>query len=117
MSDKNYEANPSHTAPDSSPNSGSYNPGPFNPVTDDAEPRELSYVEAQKKDIMLEEFPEGPYGAATNEDTLGKSTPWKPGQRSISVDRDQNPVFSNRKTPLHEPSTDGAPLGTIEGQN
>jgi hypothetical protein len=94
-------------------NSGSYHPGP---VTDDQQSAELSYVQAQQNDLLLEEFPDGPYGAATNE-PLGKSAPWKDGQRSISAFRDQNPAFSDRKVPLDEPDTDGAPRGTIEGQN
>lgn len=94
-------------------NSGSYDPGP---ITDTGNDAELSYVEAQQDDLLLEEFPDGPYGSATNE-RLGKSTPWRKGQRSISAFRDQNPVSSDRKVPLDEPSTNGAPRGTIEGQN
>lgn len=95
--------------------SGSYDPGPIEPVPEDN--AELSYVQAQQDDIMLEEFPEGPYGSARSEPIEGKSTPWEPGQRSISAYRDQNPVDSDRKVPMNEPSTDGHPRGSIEGQN
>lgn len=34
---------------------------------------ELSTVESQRNEILQEEFPEGPYGAATNEARLGKA--------------------------------------------
>ncbi|CAJ1001762.1 MULTISPECIES: hypothetical protein [Bacillales] len=44
---------------------------------------ELSVVESQRNEIIPEEFPEGPYGAATN-DKLGKATGWEPGQHAIS---------------------------------
>lgn len=77
---------------------------------------ELSYVQAQQKDILPEEFPEGPYGAATNEKKLGKTSPWREGQAVVSAYRDQNPAFSDRKVPLDEPPFH-APKGSIEGQN
>lgn len=96
-----------------STNSGSYHPGP---ITDDGDDAELSYVKAQQDDLMLEEFPDGPYGS-TRQEPLGKSSPWREGQRSVSAYRDQNPVSSDRKVPLKEPSPNGAPRGTIEGQN
>ncbi|MCL6453700.1 MAG: hypothetical protein K6T78_08775 [Alicyclobacillus sp.] len=93
--------------------SGGYNPGPLDPHDN----QELSYVQAQQDDILLEEFPEGPYGSSRSEPVKGKSTPWEPGQRAISAYRDQNPVFSDRKVPLDEPPTHGQPRGSIEGQN
>ncbi|WDM03075.1 hypothetical protein JI721_14950 [Alicyclobacillus cycloheptanicus] len=96
-----------------SSNSGSYDPGPIG--NEDGQSPELSTVIKQQHDLMLEEFPEGPVGAATSP-PLGKSTPWRPGQRSVSAHRDQNPVDSNRTIPLHEPSHN-APRGTEEGQN
>lgn len=43
---------------------------------------ELSTVESQRNEILQEEFPEGPYGAATNEELLGKATGWEKGQHS-----------------------------------
>ncbi|MEJ8544027.1 hypothetical protein [Brevibacillus borstelensis] len=46
---------------------------------------ELSTVESQRNEILQEEFPEGPYGAATNEARLGKATGWEPGQHSTST--------------------------------
>ena len=95
-------------------NSGSYNPGPVN--ESEWPNAELSMVQAQQKDIQLEEFPEGPYGAATNTKRLGKSTPWKPGQAAVSAFRDSNPITSDRKVALKEPPF-RAPKGSIEGQN
>ncbi len=97
-----------------SDNSGTYNPGPVNESEWLAE--EVSAVQAQQKDILLEEFPEGPYGAATNESKPGKTSPWREGQADVSSFRDQNPAFSDRQAPDHEPPAD-APKGSIEGQN
>ncbi|WP_078556945.1 cytosolic protein [Bacillus alkalicellulosilyticus] len=37
-----------------------------------------------KNYVLPEPFPEGPYGSPINR-PLGKSTPWKPGQRSYSA--------------------------------
>lgn len=45
----------------------------------------LDSIEKNHLKLRPEEFPEGPYGAATNEERLGKSTPWKPGQRRSSA--------------------------------
>jgi hypothetical protein len=45
---------------------------------------ELSTVESQRNEIIPEEFPEGPYGAATNEELLGKATGWESDQHVIS---------------------------------
>ncbi|WP_166242095.1 hypothetical protein [Paenibacillus turpanensis] len=42
---------------------------------------DLSTVESMRNDLAAEEFPEGPYGASTNEEILGKSTPWRVDQR------------------------------------
>jgi hypothetical protein len=97
-----------------STDAGRYNPGPVNESEWLAE--ELSAVQAQQKDVMLEEFPEGPYGAATNETKPGKTSPWREGQADVSSYRDQNPAFSDRKVPGHEPPAN-APRGSIEGQN
>ncbi len=46
---------------------------------------ELSTVESQRNEVLLEEFPEGPYGAATDEIMLGKATGWEEGQYSTNV--------------------------------
>lgn len=43
---------------------------------------DLATVESQRNDIIPEEFPEGPYGAATNEDVLGKDTPFLASQHA-----------------------------------
>jgi hypothetical protein len=45
---------------------------------------ELSTVESQRNEIIPEEFPEGPYGAATDEVRLGKATGWEKDQHAIS---------------------------------
>lgn len=44
--------------------------------------RDLATVNSQKNDIIAEEFPDGPYGSI--EQSLGKSTPWREGQRATS---------------------------------
>jgi len=46
---------------------------------------ELSTVESQRNEILQEEFPEGPYGATTNEVKLGKATGWEKGQHSTNT--------------------------------
>ncbi|MCL6637254.1 MAG: hypothetical protein K6T26_04815 [Alicyclobacillus sp.] len=94
--------------------SGAYNPGPV--TGEDAPNAELAVVQAQRNDLQLEEFPEGPYGAASPSESLGKSQAWEPGQASVSAFRDANPVFSDRKLAEHEPPAQ-APRGSIEGQN
>lgn len=97
-----------------SENSGAYHPGPSK--VKEMPTEELATVQSQQLDLMLEEFPDGPYGAATNAPKLGKSTPWREGQAVVSSFRDQNPVSSDRKVALDEPPFD-APKGSIEGQN
>jgi hypothetical protein len=105
---------PDSHAPVESAESGAYNPGPV--VTEDAPNPEISYVQSMRNDVLPEEFPEGPYGSAALAEGIGKSEPWRPGQRAVSPFRDQNPVGSDRTTPLEEPDA-GAPRGSIEGQN
>lgn len=51
----------------------------------EGESGDFEVVKSQRNEILQEEFPEGPYGAATNEARLGKSTPWEPGQHSTST--------------------------------
>lgn len=43
---------------------------------------DLSTVESQRNDLAVEEFPEGAEGNALKSESLGKSTPWRPEQRS-----------------------------------
>lgn len=68
----------------------------------------------KKEDIIPEEFPEGPVGAATNEEELGKSTPWKNNQRPLSAfnyqDKEFHAGLDGRKSPgshsKHDESTE-----------
>ena len=77
---------------------------------------EIETVTATKSDILLEEFPDGPYGATTDAPQLGKSSPWTAGQASVSAFRDSNPVSSNRTTVMKEQQPH-AKSGTIEAEN
>ncbi|WP_240512005.1 hypothetical protein [Paludifilum halophilum] len=43
---------------------------------------DVKTVESLRNEVVAEEFPEGPYGAATNEDVLGKESPWKASQHA-----------------------------------
>lgn len=96
----------------------SKNSGSYHPVSNLEEPasRELGMVEHQRLDLALEEFPEGPYGATTNEIKLGKVSEWKPGQAYSGRFRDSNPVSSDRTVAETEPPFDSSE-GSIEGQN
>ncbi len=42
---------------------------------------DLASVESQQNDLTAEEFPEGPYGSDQTTESLGKSAPWREGQR------------------------------------
>lgn len=99
-------------------NSDSYKPGPVSDTSEgtNLKSAELSVVQAQRSDIQLEEFPDGPYGAVTDAPVEGKSTPWSPSQQSVSAFRDANPIDSNRKVALDEPPRD-APKNTLEAEN
>jgi len=44
--------------------------------------QDVSTVLSQRNDLTAEEFPEGPYGASLPVSSLGKSSPWREGQRS-----------------------------------
>ncbi|MGG3874453.1 hypothetical protein [Brevibacillus laterosporus] len=57
----------------------------YKKIKDSAEDySELSTVQSQRNEILQEEFPEGPFGAATNEEKLGKATGWEKGQHSTT---------------------------------
>lgn len=56
---------------------------------------DLATVESQRNDLTAEEFPEGPYGADLERETLGKSSPWRADQRSTSA-------FAYENRDLHE---------------
>ena len=62
-------------------------------------------------EIIPEEFPEGPFGSPINrhEKVVGKSTPWKPGQRRASAyvypDKDQHDDLQRQMPgshPIHD---------------
>lgn len=105
---------PPSPLPVTSVNSGSYNPGPVN--DSDMPSAELQDVQAEKLELVPEEFAEGPYGAATNASRLGKTSAWEDGQTFAGRYRDNSLITSDKHNPLHEPSFD-APEGSIEGQN
>ncbi|QQK77515.1 hypothetical protein HUG15_19305 [Salicibibacter cibarius] len=45
--------------------------------------RDFESVESQENDLISEELAEGPYGTPF-EGTIGKSSPWRPGQQMTS---------------------------------
>jgi hypothetical protein len=45
---------------------------------------DFSNVETKNNYVFPEDFPEGPYGSPQNK-ILGKTTPWRDGQRSMSA--------------------------------
>lgn len=97
------------------PNSGAYDPGPA--TGNNGYPTgELWQVQSQRYDLAIEEFAEGPYGAAHDEERLGKTSEWKNGQAYLGRFRDSNMIRSDRRSALDEPELD-ADAGTIEGQN
>jgi hypothetical protein len=58
--------------------------------------RELEYVQSVRNTLVPEEFPEGPYGATVfNDQPLGKSSPWEPGQQTNHRYFDENPAFTD----------------------
>lgn len=104
-----------NASPVDSPNSGGYDPGPS--TQHNGYPtQELWQVESMRNDLAIEEFSEGPYGAATNESHLGKTSEWKDGQAVSGRFRDNNLISSDRRTALKEPPFD-APRGSIDGEN
>ncbi|MFC5449527.1 hypothetical protein [Paenibacillus aestuarii] len=61
---------------------------------------DLATVESQRNDLIAEEFPDGPYGSASDVESLGKSTPWREDQRTPSA-------YSYENQALHQ----GIPRG------
>ncbi|GMK41110.1 hypothetical protein PCCS19_41660 [Paenibacillus sp. CCS19] len=45
---------------------------------------DFAVVESSRNDLTSEEFPDGPYGADLESESLGKSKPWRLEQRSIN---------------------------------
>lgn len=71
--------------------------------------RKLDVDDAYRSKLRPEEFPEGPYGAATEARPLGKSTPWKPGQHRTSAYTYENREFHEgleRQDPGKHPTHD-----------
>lgn len=56
---------------------------------------DVKTVESMRNEVIPEEFAEGPYGAATNEDVLGKESPWRASQHAA-------PQFTYEMRELHE---------------
>ena len=56
---------------------------------------DVSTVESLRNEVVPEEFPEGPSGAAHNEDVLGKESPWLATQHAA-------PRFTYENRKLHE---------------
>jgi hypothetical protein len=62
--------------------------------------QELEIVQAWQKDLVPEEFAEGPYGAKVYLDQkIGKSSDWRPGQQVVDRFKDENPSFNDFKVP------------------
>lgn len=69
--------------------------------------RDFKTVESIRNDIIPEEFPEGPYGAATNEDALGKETPYTAHQHAAPQYTYEDREFHaglNRQDPSAHPT-------------
>ncbi|GEO25871.1 hypothetical protein AAC03nite_16560 [Alicyclobacillus acidoterrestris] len=99
-----------------SPNSGSYNPGPIKNGENDFPNAELWEVQSRDDDLAVEEFAEGPYGAAFNAPKLGKVSDWKPGQAVTGRFRDANMIHSDRHSATEEQDFTDKP-GTLDGEN
>ena len=70
---------------------------------------DVSTVESQRNDIIPEEHPEGPFGAATNEDVLGKETPYTASQHAAPQFTYENREFHaglKRQDPIGHPTHD-----------
>ncbi|GAX91083.1 hypothetical protein [Effusibacillus lacus] len=69
--------------------------------------QELELVQAWQKDVLIEEFPEGPYGAQIFLDQkIGKSTGWEPGQQVVNRFKDENPTLNDFKVPTDQERPD-----------
>ncbi|AEJ43879.1 hypothetical protein [Alicyclobacillus acidocaldarius] len=90
----------------SSSNSGAYDPGPVDQGETDYPTADVAAAQAATYDLAVEEFPEGPYGAATDERCLGKTSPWLPGQMVSGRFRDTNMITSDRHTAPYEQDGD-----------
>lgn len=116
MKRENPKTQPQQSRIIESPNSGGYNPGPIDEGENDFPNAELWPVQSHVYDLAVEEFAEGPYGAAHDEEKLGKVSEWKPGQAVSGRFRDTNMIRSDRTVALDEPDFEEPP-GTMEGQS
>ncbi|RSL30340.1 hypothetical protein D7Z54_26220 [Salibacterium salarium] len=64
---------------------------------------DFANVEVSREYVLPEIFPEGPYGSPIERE-LGKSTPWKEGQRSYSAFNYENKDLHN-DNPRHYPNS------------
>lgn len=71
---------------------------------------DLGTVESQRNDLTAEEFPEGPYGSSLPVESLGKSTPWRKGQRVSNPygyeNRSLHDGMERNYPPDYEPNAD-----------
>lgn len=116
MNRKQRKTQPNASRVVDSPNSGAYDPGPIKERENDFPNAELWQVQSHIYDLAIEEFPEGPYGAAQDEPYLGKVSEWKPGQAVSGRFRDSNMIRSDRQVATEEEPFTESP-GTTEGQN
>ncbi|WP_062308052.1 hypothetical protein [Alicyclobacillus sendaiensis] len=89
-----------------SPNSGAYDPGPVDQGETDYPTADVAAAQASTYDLAVEEFPEGPYGATTNERRPGKTSRWLDGQMVSGRFRDTNMITSDRHTAPYEQKGD-----------
>lgn len=116
MNHKKQTTQPNHGRVVNSKNSGAYDPGPIKERENDYPNAELWQVQSHMYDLAIEEFPEGPYGAASDEVFLGKVSEWEPGQAVSGRFRDSNMIRSDRHVATAEDDFTEPP-GTTEAQS
>lgn len=75
---------------------------------------DVKTVESWRNEYIAEEYPEGPYGSATNEDELGKSSPFLASQHA-------SPRFTYENREFHQglqrPAPNAHPTHDEEGRS